>query len=134
MPLQVRAFLSELRRRRVYHVAVLYIVVGYAVAQGAQFLFELLEIPNVASQFVAIVVLLGFPLALVLAWAHEETGQAAGFVSGLTHPISGLDHVLAMVAVGFWGAQLGAPAPPDLCPRAAGGAVDRGPPLPEPEW
>ncbi len=46
----------------------------------------------------------------LFAWAHEETGQAAGFVSGLTHPISGLDHVLAMVAVGFWGAQLGAPA------------------------
>lgn len=46
----------------------------------------------------------------LIAWAHEESGQAAGFVSGLTHPISGLDHVLAMVAVGFWGAQLGAPA------------------------
>jgi urease accessory protein len=43
-------------------------------------------------------------------WAHEETGQAAGFLSGLSHPVSGLDHVLAMVAVGFWGAQLGAPA------------------------
>ena len=46
----------------------------------------------------------------LFAWAHEETGQAAGFLSGLSHPVSGLDHVLAMVAVGFWGAQLGAPA------------------------
>jgi len=46
----------------------------------------------------------------LFAWAHEETGQAAGFLSGLHHPVSGLDHVLAMVAVGFWGAQLGAPA------------------------
>ena len=45
-----------------------------------------------------------------IAWAHEESGQAAGFLSGLAHPVSGLDHVLAMVAVGFWGAQLGAPA------------------------
>ncbi|MBE0627881.1 MAG: HupE/UreJ family protein [Burkholderiales bacterium] len=44
------------------------------------------------------------------AWAHEQQGQAAGFVSGLQHPLSGLDHVLAMVAVGLWGAQLGAPA------------------------
>ena len=42
--------------------------------------------------------------------AHSETGQAAGFLSGLHHPISGLDHVVAMVAVGLWGAQLGAPA------------------------
>jgi urease accessory protein len=43
-------------------------------------------------------------------WAHTEKGQAAGFLTGLHHPISGLDHVLAMVAVGLWGAQLGPPA------------------------
>jgi len=42
--------------------------------------------------------------------AHEQGGQAQGFLTGLVHPISGLDHVLAMVAVGLWGAQLGAPA------------------------
>jgi urease accessory protein len=49
----------------------------------------------------------------LIAWpalAHEQQGQAAGFVTGLLHPVSGLDHVLAMVAVGLWGAQLGAPA------------------------
>src|SRR6185369_9007660 len=44
------------------------------------------------------------------AFAHAEQGQAAGFFTGLRHPISGLDHVLAMVAVGLWGAQLGTPA------------------------
>lgn len=44
------------------------------------------------------------------AVAHVQQGQAAGFVSGLLHPVSGLDHVLAMVAVGLWGAQLGMPA------------------------
>jgi urease accessory protein len=46
----------------------------------------------------------------VAAWAHPETGQASGFVRGFAHPIFGLDHVLAMVAVGIWGAQLGPPA------------------------
>jgi urease accessory protein len=45
-----------------------------------------------------------------IAFAHEESGQAAGFLSGLAHPVSGLDHVLAMVAVGLWGAVLGLPA------------------------
>jgi urease accessory protein len=45
-----------------------------------------------------------------VANAHAQAGAAAGFVSGLTHPVSGLDHVLAMVAVGLWGAQLGLPA------------------------
>jgi urease accessory protein len=58
--------------------------------------------------------LLAAPLSLwpVLAAAHIEAGSAGdgGLVSGLQHPISGLDHVVAMVAVGLWGAQLGAPA------------------------
>ncbi len=44
------------------------------------------------------------------AYAHIQQGEAVGFLSGFHHPISGLDHVLAMVAVGLWGAQLGAPA------------------------
>jgi urease accessory protein len=44
------------------------------------------------------------------AFAHIQNGAAAGFLTGFVHPISGLDHVLAMVAVGLWGAQLGAPA------------------------
>ncbi len=47
---------------------------------------------------------------VVPAFAHVEAGQSSGFLTGLLHPISGLDHVLAMVAVGLWGAQLGAPA------------------------
>ena len=42
--------------------------------------------------------------------AHVHKGEAVSFLSGLKHPISGLDHVVAMIAVGLWGAQLGAPA------------------------
>src|SRR5262245_2780852 len=54
-------------------------------------------------------------LLAALAWtataeAHVQPGDAGGFLTGLTHPVSGLDHVLAMIAVGLWGAQLGAPA------------------------
>jgi urease accessory protein len=44
------------------------------------------------------------------AFAHIKGGEVIGIISGLQHPISGLDHVLAMIAVGLWGAQLGAPA------------------------
>lgn len=44
------------------------------------------------------------------AFAHPQKGEAVGFMTGFRHPISGLDHVLAMVAVGLWGAQLGSPA------------------------
>jgi urease accessory protein len=42
--------------------------------------------------------------------AHEQGGQARGFLTGALHPLSGADHVLAMIAVGLWGAQLGTPA------------------------
>lgn len=54
-----------------------------------------------------------FLLVLVsapMAFAHAQQGAAAGLLTGLAHPVSGLDHVLAMVAVGLWGAQLGPPA------------------------
>jgi urease accessory protein len=44
------------------------------------------------------------------AEAHIRQGEATGFLSGLAHPVSGLDHIIAMVAVGLWGAQLRAPA------------------------
>lgn len=44
------------------------------------------------------------------ALAHTEGDQVSGFLSGLSHPISGWDHVLAMIAVGLWGALLGPPA------------------------
>lgn len=44
------------------------------------------------------------------AFAHTGEGVAGGFLSGLLHPIFGWDHVVAMVAVGLWGAVLGAPA------------------------
>ena len=54
-----------------------------------------------------ILVALLWPVAV---YAHVETGSATGFASGLSHPVSGLDHVLAMIAVGLWGAQLGTPA------------------------
>jgi urease accessory protein len=42
--------------------------------------------------------------------AHEGGGISGGFISGFAHPINGWDHVVAMVAVGLWGAFLGTPA------------------------
>jgi len=43
------------------------------------------------------------------AAAHTEVGIAGGLLSGFLHPLTGMDHLVAMVAVGLWGAQLGAP-------------------------
>ena len=63
--------------------------------------------PSALARPVLTAILLLLPLS---ALAHVETGVVGGFLSGLSHPVSGLDHVLAMVAVGLWGAQLGLPA------------------------
>jgi urease accessory protein len=68
--------------------------------------------------------------------AHNSGGVAGGFASGFMHPLTGIDHILAMVAVGIWGAQLGAPAIwalPVAFPlvMSVGGAMGvRGVPLP----
>lgn len=56
------------------------------------------------------IALIAAALAPAIAFAHEETGQAAGFLAGLLHPVTGVDHVLAMISVGLWGAVLGPPA------------------------
>ncbi|MFW2367956.1 MAG: HupE/UreJ family protein [Desulforhopalus sp.] len=54
--------------------------------------------------------LIGYLLFAPSVHAHVQQGQAVSFITGLEHPWSGLDHVLAMIAVGIWGAQLGTPA------------------------
>jgi urease accessory protein len=56
------------------------------------------------------IILLTLLLYAQAVQAHVHKGEAVSFLSGLKHPIFGLDHVVAMIAVGLWGAQLGAPA------------------------
>ena len=65
-----------------------------------------LPLPHIQNALMLLLVL----ASALPALAHPQQGQAQGFLTGLEHPISGLDHVLAMVAVGMWGAQLGQPA------------------------
>jgi len=84
----------------------------------------------------ALAILLFFSHA---ASAHTQTGVPGGLASGFLHPLTGMDHLVAMVAVGIWGAQLGAPAIwvlPITFPlvMAMGGVLGiRGVPLPFPE-
>jgi urease accessory protein len=58
----------------------------------------------------ALSIVAAVPLWSAAAWAHTGSGEAGDFLTGVRHPVSGLDHVLAMIAVGLWGAQLGNPA------------------------
>src|ERR671935_2155017 len=68
-------FFAELKRRNVYKVAVAYAVVGWLLVQVATQVFPFLEIPNWVIRLVIAVVALGFPVALVIAWAFELTPE-----------------------------------------------------------
>src|ERR1043166_6686577 len=70
-----RNFFSELKRRNVYRVAVAYAIVGWLIIQIATQVFPFLEIPNWVVRLVIAVVALGFPIALVIAWAFELTPE-----------------------------------------------------------
>ena len=71
----MKPFIRELRRRNVVRVAVLYAVVGWLVLQVADLAMPRLGIPPWGVSFVIVVVLLGFPLALIFAWAFELTPE-----------------------------------------------------------
>src|SRR5258705_4600917 len=66
-------FFGELKRRNVYKVAVAYAIVGWLLVQVATQVFTLLEIPNWVVRLVIALVAIGFPIALVIAWAFEST-------------------------------------------------------------
>jgi TolB-like protein/Flp pilus assembly protein TadD len=68
---KISLFLAELKRRKVIRVAVVYAVVGFVVWQVAEIAFPALNLPDAALTFVVAITVLGFPIALVLAWAYE---------------------------------------------------------------
>ncbi len=68
-------FFAELKRRNVYKVAVAYAVVGWLLVQVATQVFPFFEIPNWAVRLVVLGIVIGFPIALVIAWAFELTPQ-----------------------------------------------------------
>src|SRR6266699_3321206 len=73
--MNLRKFLTELKRRNVYKVAIAYGVVAWLLMQVASQIFPFFEIPNWAVRLVVLLLILGFPIALVLAWAFELTPE-----------------------------------------------------------
>ena len=69
------SFFEELKRRKVYRVAVGYAVVGWLIIQVTVTIFPLLGLPDWGQRLVVAIVLVGFPLALMLAWAFDLTPQ-----------------------------------------------------------
>jgi TolB-like protein len=68
-------FFAELKRRNVYKVAIAYAVVAWLLMQIATQVFPFLEIPNWAIRLVIMLIMIGFPIALVIAWAFELTPE-----------------------------------------------------------
>ena len=70
-----RNFFAELKRRNVYKVAVAYAVVARLLMQVASQIFPFFEIPNWAVRLVVLLLVIGFPIALIIAWAFEVTPE-----------------------------------------------------------
>jgi len=68
-------FLSELKRRNVYKVAIAYIVAGWALSQGIAQVFPVFDIPNWAIRMIVLLIVVGFPVAVVFAWFFEITPE-----------------------------------------------------------
>src|SRR5215510_5812938 len=66
---------GELKRRNVYKVAIAYAVVGWLLTQVATQVFPFFEIPNWAVRLVVLLLIIGFPIALIIAWAFEATPE-----------------------------------------------------------
>lgn len=75
--MNLSSFLAELKRRNVYKVAVAYAVVGWLLVQVATQVFPFFEIPNWAVRLVVLAIVIGFPIALVIAWAFELTRKGS---------------------------------------------------------
>ncbi len=73
--MNISNFFAELKRRRVYSVAVAYVVVAWLLIQVATQVFPFFEIPNWAVRLVVLLLILGFPVALILSWAFEITPE-----------------------------------------------------------
>ena len=68
-------FFTELKRRNVYKVAIMYAVVGWLLVQVATQVFPFFEVPNWAVRLVVLLIIIGFPVSLIIAWAFELTPE-----------------------------------------------------------
>ncbi len=105
------AFLEELKRRRVYRVAVAYLAVGLAAIGGASDISDALPVPEWAAAAIVVAVLAGFPVTLALAWMFDvrsgritRTEESTGSISALGRgiPAAALGLMLALAALLAW--------------------------------
>jgi TolB-like protein/Tfp pilus assembly protein PilF len=109
---KIENFFSELKRRNVYKVAVAYAIVGWLLIQIATQVFPFFEIPNWGVRLVVLLLILGFPVALILSWAFEITPEgirrerdvaSGGSITRHTgRKLVAITAVLAVIAAGLF--------------------------------
>jgi TolB-like protein/cytochrome c-type biogenesis protein CcmH/NrfG len=118
--MNLRNFFAELKRRNVYKVAVAYAVVAWLLMQVATQIFPFFEIPNWAIRLVVLLLVVGFPIALVIAWAFELTPEGIKRTEDVSpnesitprtgRKLIGITAALAVVAAGVFAYQLFRPS------------------------
>src|SRR6266487_1706183 len=116
-------FFEELQRRKVYRVAAAYIIAAGFIIQIGSAVFPAWELPNWAFRLVVVLLLIGFPIAFILAWAYDVTPQGIRAISTPSVPIARRRRNLIMLiaisviisaAAGFF-----------LLPRASARKIDK---------
>src|SRR6202162_3944095 len=115
-------FFEELKRRKVYRVAIAYIVAGWALAQGLAQVLPVFDISNSAIRVVIALLLIGFPVALVLAWVFDVTPQGIRATPSIASAGDRRRHIMVLVATGI---IISAAAGFFLLPRAAAHKIDK---------
>src|SRR5215831_15640525 len=119
-------FFEELKRRKVYRVAIAYVVGSWALAQGLAQVLPVFDIPNSAIRGVIALLLVGFPVALVLAWMFDITPTGIERTSAVEpHPQSKSRRRRNVILLGMGGALVSVAAGFFLLPRAVAHKVDR---------
>ena len=104
--MKIDNFFSELKRRNVYKVAVAYAIVGWLLVQVATQVFPFLEIPNWVVRLVIVLVAIGFPIALVIAWAFELTPEGLKRTEDVDLPAGGISKKQTWIYIVVVGAAL----------------------------
>ncbi len=102
-------FFEEVKRRKVYRVAVAYAIAAGGIIQIASAVFPAWELPNWALRLVIVLLLIGFPIALILAWAYDVTPEgirATDPVANFPSHRRGWRNLLILLAIGVLGSAL----------------------------
>jgi TolB-like protein/Tfp pilus assembly protein PilF len=116
-------FFEEVQRRKVYRVAAAYIIAAGFIIQIGSAVFPAWELPNWTLRLVVVLLLIGFPIALILGWAYDVTPQGIRVTSPRTAPAAHLRRNLIMLIA--TGVIISAGAGFFLLPRASARKIDK---------